>query len=132
MSHSNAELLRSTYDAFARGDVPAVLAVFSEDITWQVPGRNPTSGHYTGHDEVLGFFNTLGERSNGTFNLDVHDILDNGKDTVVALVTENAERNGARLASSTVHVWRVENGRLTSFQCFDDDDHEVDAFWCCR
>jgi len=129
MTQSNAELLRSTYDAFAEGDVPAVLAVFSDDITWHVPGHNPTSGVYTGHTEVLGFFQTLGERSNGTFHLDIHDILDNGEDKVVALVTENAERNGARLASSTVHVWHVDDGKLTSFQCFDDDDHEVDAFW---
>jgi ketosteroid isomerase-like protein len=129
MSTSNAELLRSTYDALAQGDVAAVFAALSADITWHIPGRNPTSGDYTGHDEVGRFFQTLAERSNGTFKLDVHDILDNGQDRVVALVTENAERNGARLASSTVHVWRVADGKLTSFQCFDGDDHEVDAFW---
>jgi ketosteroid isomerase-like protein len=129
MSETNAELLRSGYDAFAEGDVPAVLALFSPDITWHVPGRNPLTGVYTGHDEVVGFFGMLAERSDGTFNLDVHDILDNGDDKVVVLVTENATRNGDSVAFEAVHVWRMEDGLATRFQAFQHDDHEMDAFW---
>jgi ketosteroid isomerase-like protein len=129
MTPSNAEILGSGYEAFARGDVPAVLAVFSEQITWHVPGRSPLAGDYTGHEEVVGFFQALGERSNGTFHLDVHDILDNGKDKVVVLVTEHAERNGAVLAASAVHVWQFEDGKATSFQNFDGDNYELDEFW---
>jgi ketosteroid isomerase-like protein len=111
------------------GDVPAVLAVFSDEITWHVPGRSPLAGDYAGHDEVVGFFQALGERSNGTFHLEVHDILDNGKDTVVVLVTEHAERNGSVLAASAVHVWRFRNGKAASFQNFDGDNYELDEFW---
>jgi uncharacterized protein len=129
MSQSNAEILRTGYEAFAQGDVPAVLAVFSEDIVWRVPGRNPLSGEYTGHDAVLGFFQALGERSNGTFALDVHDVLDNGEDKVVVVVTETAERNGARLAALSVHLWHLSGGKATSFQAVTDDDYEVDEFW---
>jgi len=129
MTESNAETLRSAYAAFAAGDVAAVLAVFSEDITWHVPGRNPLSGDYTGHDEVLGFFQALGERSNETFNLDVHDILDNGEDKVVVLVTENAQRSDRQLAVSAIHVWRVQDGKATNFQAFMADEYEVDEFW---
>lgn len=55
MTQSDAEILRKGYEDFAAGDVPSVLAVFSEDITWHVPGRNPISGDYTGHDEVVAF-----------------------------------------------------------------------------
>jgi ketosteroid isomerase-like protein len=129
MSRSNAEILRTGYEAFAAGDVPAVLAIFSEDIAWRVPGRNPLSGDYTGHDAVLGFFQALGERSNGTFALDVNDILDNGEDKVVAVVTETAERKGARLASLSVHLWHFEDGKATSFQALMNDNYEVDEFW---
>lgn len=129
MDQSNAELLRSGYAAFAEGDVGAVLALFSEDIAWHIPGRNLLSGDYTGHDEVLGFFQALGERSNGTFRLDVHDVLDNGEDKVLALVTENAERGGARLQFEAVHVWRMQDGKATSMQAFLADDHEADEFW---
>ena len=128
-TQSNADILRDGYNAFAHGDVPAVLAMFSEDIAWHIPGRNLVSGDYTGHGEVVGLFQALAELSDGTFNLDVHDILDNGQDTVVALVTEHAERNRARLAQPAVQVWRFKNGKATSFQAFHADEHEQDAFW---
>jgi ketosteroid isomerase-like protein len=129
MTTSDAELLRSGYDAFAAGDVPAVLALFDEDITWHIAGHSPVSGDYTGHDEVVGFFQALGERSTGTFGLDVHRILDGGEGTVVALVTENAQRNGARLNAPAVHVWRVQDGKASSFHAYRHDDYVLDDFW---
>ncbi len=129
MSQSNAEILRKGYDDFATGDVEAVLAVFAEDIAWHVPGKNPLSGDYTGHDEVVGFFGQLGERSGGTFHLEVHDILDNGENTVVVLVGEKGERNGNRLDVEAVHVWRVEDGIAKEFRAFQHDDYENDEFW---
>lgn len=129
MSRSNAEILRTGYAAFAEGDVPAVLAIFSEDIAWRVPGRNPLSGDYTGHDAVLGFFQALGERSNGTFALDLNEIHDNGEDMVLAVVTETAERNGVRLTSLSVHLWHLKDGKATSFQSLTGNDYEVDEFW---
>lgn len=129
VTQSNAELLRSGYEAFAAGDVPAVLAIFSEDIAWHIPGRNPLSGDYTGHDEVLGFFQALVERSNGTFAIDVHDILDNGEDKVVVLVTHNGQRNDKQMSVAAVHVWRVQDGKATSHQSIVADDYETDEFW---
>ena len=33
MSQSNAEIIRSGYEAFAAGDVPAVLAMFADDVS---------------------------------------------------------------------------------------------------
>lgn len=129
MSQSNAEIIAAGYEAFAAGDIPAVLAVFSEDITWKIPGHSPLAGTYTGHDEVLGFFQNLGERSNGTFHLDVQDILDNGEDRVVLVVTETAQREDRSLSHTAVHVWGVQDGKAMSFQGIAEDDYENDAFW---
>jgi uncharacterized protein len=129
MTRSDAELMRSGYDAFASGDVPAVFALFAENITWHVGGRNPLAGRYTGHDEVMRFFEALAERSQGTFRLAVHEILDGANGTVVALVTETAERNGARLDASAVHVWQMQDDRATTFHAFMEDDYAVDTFW---
>ncbi len=126
---SNAEILGAAYRALVAGDVPAVFAVLAENITWHVSGRNALSADYTGHDEVLGFFQALGERSNGTFALDVHEIIAGDGGTVVALVTERATRDDATLEDATVHVWRFEDGKATSFRCFPGDEHAQDAFW---
>jgi uncharacterized protein len=129
VTQSNAQLLRKAYEDFAAGDVPAVLAIFSDDVTFRIPGRSPISGEYTRHDEVAGFFQSLGERSNGTFSIDVHDMLDNGDDTVVVLCTHNAQRDGDDLAMPAVHVWRFADGKAMSHESFVSDVHENDEFW---
>jgi len=129
MSQSNAELVRSGYDAFAAGDIPAVLAIFADDISWTIPGRSAVSGTYTGHDEVLGFFGQLMERSNGTFSLEIHDVLDNGADQVALLVTETAQRDDASLTDPGVHLWTVEDGKATTFRAFAGDQYANDEFW---
>jgi len=126
---SNAEILAAAYEALAAGNVPAVFAVLAEDITWHISGRSPLAADYLGHDEVLGFFQTLGERSNGTFALDVHEIIGGDGDTVVALVTEHASRDEAVLDDASVHVWRFRDGKATSFRSFAGDEHAQDAFW---
>jgi ketosteroid isomerase-like protein len=126
---SNAQIIQSGYEAFAAGDVPAVLAMFSDDISWNIPGRSPLAGTYTGPDEVLGFFQQLGERSNGTFNLEVRDILDNGKDKVVLLLTETAQRDDKSLNAEAVHVWGLQAGKATTFQAYIADEYTVDEFW---
>ncbi len=56
----NVELLRNTYEAFGRGDIPAVLGVFAEDIEWSVPEVIPHGGKARGREEVGGFFERLG------------------------------------------------------------------------
>jgi ketosteroid isomerase-like protein len=129
VTQSNAEILRKGYEAFATGDLPAVLAIFSEDITFRIPGRSPISGEYNGQDEVTGFFQLLAERSNGTFSIPVHDILDNGADTVVVLATHNAQRDDRELAMPAVHLWRFTDGKATSHESFVSDVFEQDAFW---
>src|SRR5436305_1101816 len=129
LAQSNAELLRVGYEAFIAGDIPAVLSIFAEDIAWDVPGRNPVAGHYTGHDEVVSFFQKLGEGSNGTFTVAVQDILDNGDGTVVVLATHLAQRDDAVLDTPAVHVWHVHDGMCTSHMCFVHDGHAWAAFW---
>ena len=129
MAQSDAEILRSAYDAFAGGDVPAVLAVFAEDIEFRIPGDSLVSGTYTGHDEVVGFFQQLGELSDGTFTVTAQEILDNGTGTVVALCELAGERNGRNPTFDTVQVWRVADGKATSFREFNDDQSGLDAFW---
>ena len=39
-ANANAALIRSGYDAFARGDVQGALAVFAQDILWHIPAAD--------------------------------------------------------------------------------------------
>ncbi len=61
MAHPNAQLLHQAYDAFAAGDIPTVLRILAEDITWHVPGRSPLSGDYEGHGAFRVAVRSLGD-----------------------------------------------------------------------
>lgn len=129
MAQPDAEILRTGYDAFARGDVPAVLAVFAEDIAFHVPGDNLVAGDYSGHQEVAGFFEKLAELSGGTFGVSVHEIFDNATGTVVALCSLEGERNGRQRSFDTVQVWRFVDGKASSFREYNDEQVALDEFW---
>jgi ketosteroid isomerase-like protein len=128
MASTNAAVIRKAYDDFAKGDIPSVLEAFDASITWHVPGHSPLSGDYNGHDEVVGFFKHTMELSCGVFGIEVHQVLAEA-DTVVALTTVKAERNGRSAAFPEVHVWRLVNGKVTEFREFQGDEQTEDRFW---
>ena len=112
---SNAALIVSGYEAFSRGDVQSVLAVFAEDISWHVPGRGPLSRDYRGHTELLGFFDHFMRLSDGTFRLQIDEVFAKG-DRVVILCTETAQRGSRSWSSPQVHVWTVKDGHAITFR----------------
>jgi ketosteroid isomerase-like protein len=125
---ANREIIASAYEAFGRGDIPAVLETLAEDILWHIPGRGPLSRDYRGHDEVLGFFQHFTELSAGTFQITVDAILAKD-DRVIVLVTESAERHGRKWSSPQVHAWTINDGAATVFWQFQGDQQTEDEFW---
>ena len=121
-------VIQSAYEAFGRGDIPAVLEALSPDIQWHIPGRNSMAGTYKGHDEVVGFFTQLMERSGGTFNLEVNDWLASDQHVVV-LVRETGQRDGKRLDVTGAHIWHLHDGKAVEFSFGSADQHAQDDFW---
>jgi uncharacterized protein len=128
MTNDNAQLIRDGYEAFARGDIPAVLEILGEDIAWHVPGRSPLSGDYRGHDDVLGFFRRSMELSEGTLKVALDEVVADG-DRVVAITTVSAQRNGRTLSTPEIHCWRVADGKAVEFREFQGDQQSEDEFW---
>lgn len=127
-AEANAELIRTGYEAFSRGDIPTVLTLLAENILWHVPGRGPLSRDYHGRDEVLAFFGRFMEMSSGTFRVRVDEVFAN-PERVVVLCTESAERAGRAWSSPQVHVWTVKDGRAAVFWQYQGDQQTEDEFW---
>ena len=127
-AQANAALIKSAYDAFSRGDTKSAFAVFAENILWHVPGRGPLSRDYRGHAEVAGFFDHFMGLSEGTFRLQIDQILAD-RDRVVVLCRESASRAGRSWSSPQVHVWTVKDGRATAFWEYEGDQQGEDEFW---
>src|SRR5437588_8566135 len=52
MSEQRVELVKDVYGAFARGDVPAVLGAFADDIEWYEAEGMPCGGLHHGGEAV--------------------------------------------------------------------------------
>ncbi len=123
MSQGNAELVRSLYEAFAKGDVPAVLGAMDPAIVWNEAENFPYAdgNPYVGPGSVAqGVFARLGGEWEG-FGVVLEEVLDAGE-TVVALgrYVGAYRKTGKSIRAQFAHVWRLEGGRIRAFQQYTD------------
>jgi uncharacterized protein len=128
MAHPNEELLRSGFDAFAKGDVDTLRHLFDQDAVWHVPGRSQLSGDHRGMDAILGFLARTMELTGGTFRAEVHDVVANDEHAVAIYVTRG-EREERTLESRDVLVSHIRNGKLTEAWLLSADLYAVDEFF---
>jgi uncharacterized protein len=120
----SAQLVRGAYDAFAKGDIPAVLALIDDRCEWLEAEHSPywPGGALVGPQAVLqGVFMRLGEDFGGTFAVDVRRIVDCG-DTVLGGVryTGTAAATGKALDAQAAHVWDLRDGKVVRWQQYAD------------
>jgi uncharacterized protein len=126
--HPNAELFRRGYAAFQTGDLDTVRTLFDDNVVWHIGGNNHNTGDYKGIDNVLALFVRNAQESNGTFKVELHDVL--GSDAhAVALATVSAEMDGRSLNDHYTHVAHIADGKLTESWIFQENPADVDAFW---
>lgn len=127
-AQANQELITRGYEAFGRGDMETVRAMWTDDIEWEIPGRSQLSGTYRGPDAIMGFFAKLMDLSGGSFQLDVRDVLASD-DHVAVLVSERAEHGGRKLEQQGVHLWDMRGGKAARFIGLESDPYGGDEFW---
>lgn len=121
MSSSNLEVVQELYEAFGRGDVPAVLERLSPEIEWHEAEGFPYGGTYRGHDEVLeGVFARLDSEWDD-FRVAPERFVD-GDDVIVALGEYSGTylETGRDFRAPFAHVWDVDGGRAVRFQQHTD------------
>jgi ketosteroid isomerase-like protein len=123
MSQENVNAVRSAYEAFGRGDVPAVLAAMDPAIVWNEAEGFPYADKnpYVGPDAVVaGVFARLAGEWNG-WTLAIEEIHDAG-DTVIARGRYRAEhkQTGKKIDAQFAHVWWLKNGKVVRFQQYTD------------
>jgi len=118
---SNLDSVQGVYDAFAKGDIPAVLGFLSPDIEWTEAEGFPYGGTYIGPSAVLeGVFMRLGTEWDG-FAAVPDEFIDGG-DAVVALgrYSGTYKATGKGIRANFAHVWKVREGKAIRFVQYVD------------
>lgn len=123
------EIVRRSYEAFARKDLDGVLGDMAPDIRWEQAQGLPHGGVYHGLDEVRrSIFDPLDAEWWDEFSADPDEFLDAGDDVVVlGRYRGVAKGTGKRLDVPFVHVWTLREGRAVRFRQFLDTAGWVDA-----
>jgi uncharacterized protein len=120
MSEQNKALVNGLYDAFARGDVPGVLAGFADDIEWVEPEGLPYESQNSAQGVAENVFGRVTSDIDG-FSVTPNQLVAEG-DTVVAFITYGGtgHETGKELDLEAAHVWTVRDGKCIRFRELSD------------
>ena len=129
---SDAALLRRFYAALDSGDMTTAAALLAPGVVLHVPGHHELAGDYRGLEGVGRFAALSSAVATGGAQVSVLDVM-TGDDHVAALCRVEAHRPGCEpLENRTVHLARLEAGRIAEVWYHNFDQHTVDAFWGTR
>ena len=119
------DVITSYFAAIGRGDFPAAIAHFSDDVVGFVPGRSDLAGEYRGRDAVAGYLNTVISRVRGDVRVERVDTLV-GRDHVALMVVEHLGSGPDELVIYRTNVYRIADGEIVEIRIFEGDQYLVD------
>ena len=123
-------LVRTTYEAFAQGDMARVTSVMDDRIEWYEAEHTPYSAGcpFVGPQAIIeGVFARIPQEIDG-FRVDVERVIGQG-DTVVSEVRYHGtgRRTGKPLNAQVVHVWDLRDGKVVRWRQYADTWQIVDV-----
>ena len=121
MGEQSVDVVRGVYEAFGRGDVPAVLGAMADDIEWHEAEGMPYGGVYHGGEAVA-------KNVFGPITADISDfavtpeefIASGNAVAAVVRYTGTGQATGKQLDLPAVHVFNVRDGKIAQFRQFID------------
>lgn len=118
MSQQNVSLVQSLYEAFERGDVPAILGAMDPDIVWDIPQAPgyPLGGIHRGPQGIASEFFSLIPSYYQEFAATAQHMLDDG-DLVIVLgeYRGRGKAHGTPFQVPVAHVYTFRDGKWIRF-----------------
>jgi len=119
---SNLDIVKRSYDAFARHDLDGVMGDMHPEIVWHQAQGLPHGGTYHGLDEVKrNIFDPLDEEWWDGFTAGPDEFLDAGHQVVVVgRYRATAKETGKQLDVPFVHIWTLDGTKAIQFRQYLD------------
>ena len=125
------DTVKAMYDAFGKGDIPAILEQMPEHFTWQDPCNPsivPFGGRFEGKSGMLNFFQQLGGSTDTTL-WEVNDYISED-DKIVAIGRHGftCKKTGKKTISDFAMVWHFKNAEPVSGRSYYNSGDSERAF----
>lgn len=126
----NIELVMRVYDTFLRGDMPALMDMFADDIEWQLDHSDavPFAGLRRGKEEVAEFFQLVNENQH-PLQFEPREFVAQ-EDKVVALghYVWSVKPTDRTYESDFAEVFRIRDGKIVRFREYMDTQAAAAAY----
>jgi uncharacterized protein len=133
---SNLATVQGIYEAFGKGDVPAILDVLEDDVQWESWEDNsasnagvPTMIPRKGRDEVVQFFEVAGQME--ITDLQILNMMEGGNQVAVEFVLEAnlPAWGGGHYRDEEIHLWTFnDDGKVVRLRHYIDTAKHIAAF----
>jgi ketosteroid isomerase-like protein len=127
------EMKRSVVDLFSRfsaSDIPGVLALMTEDVTWRVPGKpelSPVAGVYN-KERLRRLFNRMLAQLDGGLRMTVLGMIAEGNDVAAEVESIGDLRNGRQYRQQYHFLITFRDGKIASVREYLDTHHAFDVW----
>lgn len=131
---SGTATVAALYEAFGRGDIPTILGLLDDEVSWDADWQGNTAQDHgvatmqprRGKAGVVEFFQVL---ANYTFHdFQVHDLMGSDKHVAALLTVDFTLPSGARVRDEEIHLWTTgADGKITALRHYIDTARHIAA-----
>ena len=129
-AEAQAAVVRSGFEAFAKGDGPGFAAMFAADATWNHRNDDRLGGVHRGRDAIMAFLAESGQLTAGTLRAVPERYLGDGQGLVaVTTRVSGTRRDGRTFDDPQILLFTLDGERVRSVDQYIGDPPAVTAFW---
>ena len=126
-TEANKELVTATWKSFVKGDLKAVFANMSDDISWLIPGDIPNlSGLRKGKAAVIDFARQAAKMFPNGLTSDIHRVYADGGTVIVEMTNRGKFAGGGDYLNDYCFVFEVEAGKIRRVREYVDTKRVTD------
>ena len=126
----NRQIAAELFARFSAGDIPGVLDLMTDDVTWRIPGKpelTPVNGVY--NKERLGkLFRRMLSQLEGGLRMTVTGLVTEGDRVAVEVESSGDLRNGRQYRQQYHFAIELRGGKIAAVREYLDTHHAWDVW----
>ena len=127
---TNLEIIDKFFDSYGKRDFDGLKQVLDENVVWYFLGQHRLAGVKNGINELISFFDTMGEIMSQS-KPSIEKLIVSEKDNYVIECQhiKTSRADGINIDHYVSVLWAIENGKIISGRHFFADPRAVDNYF---